>query len=218
MNKLKKYQKQIVTFITIFLLVTYGIFPALTAANTILNILGFVGGLMLLVWAGLELKEYVTSTDGGLIDKDELKEAQEMKDKFQTLAGIKPHNSQKGTNDLVDVLMKAEQIKKDGFPPESESIPVNSFPITKIKLNEDSDPLASVPMSRVSNEAKQKMAEIAKQDISERLEVQTKQFIESGMGAVIDQLTNEVLSASVDETKISIVNKIKQKRKPKTTK
>jgi hypothetical protein len=156
--------------------VTYGIFPALTAANTILNILGFVGALLLFVWAVLELKEYVTSTDGGLIDKDELKEAQEMKDKFQTLAGIKPHNSQKGTNDLVDVLMKAEQIKKDGFPPESESIPVNSFPITKIKLNEDSDPLASVPMSRVSKAAKQKMAEIAKQDITARLEETAEKY------------------------------------------
>jgi hypothetical protein len=218
MNKLKQYKSQIFTFITIFLLVTYGIFPALTTANTLINILGFIGLVLLSGWGLLELKELITPTEGGLVDKDELKEAQEMKDKFQTLAGIKPHNSQKGTNDLVDVLMKAEQIKKDGFPPESESIPVNSFPITKIKLNEDSDPLASVPMSRVSNEAKQKMAEIAKKDISERLEVQTKQFIESGMGTVIDQLTNEVLSASVDETKISIVNKIKPKRKPKTTK
>ena len=84
MNKLKKYQKQIVTFITIFLLVTYGIFPALTAANTILNILGFVGALLLLMWAGLELKEYVTSTEGGLVDTEELKEAAKMSAKPKT--------------------------------------------------------------------------------------------------------------------------------------
>jgi hypothetical protein len=100
----------------------------------------------------------------------------DLKDKFQTLAGIKPHNSQKGTNDLVDVLMKAEQIKKDGFPPESESIPVNSVPITKIKLNEDSDPLSDIPLSRISTEAKKKMAEIAMKDLSDRLEETTSKF------------------------------------------
>jgi hypothetical protein len=100
----------------------------------------------------------------------------DLKDKFQTLAGIKPHNSQKGTNDLVDVLMKAEQIKKDGFPPESESIPVNSVPITKIKLNEDSDPLSDIPLSRISTEAKKKMTEIAMKDLSDRLEETTSKF------------------------------------------
>jgi hypothetical protein len=121
-------------------------------------------------------RETTNPTEGGLVDNEELKEAQEMKDKFQTLAGIKPHNSQKGTNDLVDVLMKAEQIKKDGFPPESESIPVNSFPITKIKLNEDSDPLSDIPLSRISTEAKKKMAEIAMKDLSDRLEETTSKF------------------------------------------
>lgn len=84
MNKLKKYQKPIVTFITIFLLVTYGVFPALTAANTIVNILGFIGALLLLVWFGIELKEYVTSTEGGLIDKEELNEAAKMSAKPKT--------------------------------------------------------------------------------------------------------------------------------------
>lgn len=84
MNKLKKYQKPIVTFITIFLLVTYGVFPALTAANTIVNILGFIGALLLLVWFGIELKEYVTSTEGGLIDKEELNEADKMVAKPKT--------------------------------------------------------------------------------------------------------------------------------------
>jgi hypothetical protein len=61
MEKLSKYKKQIVTFITIFLLVTYGIFPALTAANTILNIIGGIGALLFLVWGGLELYTYITS-------------------------------------------------------------------------------------------------------------------------------------------------------------
>jgi hypothetical protein len=63
MEKVKKYKKQIVTFITIFLLATYGIFPALTAANTLLNLVGGIGGLVLLLWAGLELKDYITSNE-----------------------------------------------------------------------------------------------------------------------------------------------------------
>jgi purine-cytosine permease-like protein len=62
MEKLSKYKKQIVTFITIFLLATYGIFPALTAANTFLNILGGVGALLFLIWGGLALYEYATNT------------------------------------------------------------------------------------------------------------------------------------------------------------
>ena len=78
MEKVKKYKKQIITFITIVLLATYGIFPALTAANTLLNLVGGIGALILLLWAGLELKEYVTSDEGGLVDKNELEEAAKM--------------------------------------------------------------------------------------------------------------------------------------------
>jgi hypothetical protein len=64
MEKIKQYKKQIVTFITIFLLATYGIFPALTAANTLLNILGGIGALLFLVWGGLSLYDYVKSSNG----------------------------------------------------------------------------------------------------------------------------------------------------------
>jgi hypothetical protein len=78
MEKLSKYKQQIVTFITIVLLATYGIFPALTAANTFLNILGGIGALLLLVWGGLSLYEYAKSSDG-LVDVNELKEASTMK-------------------------------------------------------------------------------------------------------------------------------------------
>jgi hypothetical protein len=53
---------------------------------------------------------------------------------------------------------------------------VNSFPITKIKLNEDSDPLSDIPLSRISTEAKKKMAEIAMKDLSDRLEETTSKF------------------------------------------
>jgi hypothetical protein len=100
----------------------------------------------------------------------------ELKDKFQTLAGIKPHNSQKGTVDLVEIMKRVDEIKKEGFLPQSESLPVDSVPITKIKLNEDNDPLGDIPLSRVSKEGKQKMAEIAMKDISNRLEETTSKF------------------------------------------
>ena len=78
MEKLNKYKKQIVIFVTIFLLATYGIFPALTAANTLLNLVGGIGGLVLLVWAGLELKEYLTSTEGEIVDTIEPEEVVKM--------------------------------------------------------------------------------------------------------------------------------------------
>jgi hypothetical protein len=59
MQKVSKYKKQIFTFVTLFLLVTYGIFPALSAANTALNILGSIGLLVLIVWGVLELRNFL---------------------------------------------------------------------------------------------------------------------------------------------------------------
>ncbi len=91
-------------------------------------------------------------------------------DTFQTLAGIKG----KQTHSLsVDELKK--EFENTEFPAPDPSIPVVTAKLTTIGGNYgDSDPLASVPMSRVSKKAKQKMAEIAKQDISENLEEKTK--------------------------------------------
>ena len=60
MQKLKKYQKQIVTFITIFLLLTYGIYPCLTMANTFANILGGIALMILILWGLLEVKDAYT--------------------------------------------------------------------------------------------------------------------------------------------------------------
>jgi purine-cytosine permease-like protein len=80
MEKLSKYKKQIVTFITIVLLATYGIFPALTAANTFLNILGGVGALLLLIWGGLALYEYATNTQQIV---DEVKPIEPIKEKVK---------------------------------------------------------------------------------------------------------------------------------------
>ena len=57
MEKLKKYQKQIITFITISLLLTYGIYPCLTAANTFYNIVGAIALGILILWGILEVKD-----------------------------------------------------------------------------------------------------------------------------------------------------------------
>jgi CDGSH-type Zn-finger protein len=64
------------------------------------------------------------------------------------------------------------------FPKPDESINVRTAKITTIDTNfgSDNDPLASVPMSRVSKAAKQKMAEIAKQDITIQLEKNVGKF------------------------------------------
>ena len=74
---LKKYKTQIINVITIFLILEFAIYPGLTTANTLSNILAGVGLLLLIVWGGLALYQYVTSDKGGIVDKEELKEAEE---------------------------------------------------------------------------------------------------------------------------------------------
>jgi len=132
----------------------------------------------------------------------------EFKDDFQKLAGIKPikpndelrqiivKNNIFAKEQIVEALLKAAENSE--FPKPDESINVRTTKIGTIDTNfgSDNDPLASVPMSRVSKEGKKKMAEIAKQDISDRLDVQTKQMLESELGPVIDQLAKEVLAKS----------------------
>ena len=61
MDKIKKYKKQIFTFITIWLLLEFGVFPCLTMANTFANIIGGITLLILILWGGLELYEYIKS-------------------------------------------------------------------------------------------------------------------------------------------------------------
>lgn len=72
MKHLKKYQRFIATFIVILLLLQFGIYPCLTMANTFANIVGAIGLLVICVWAVL------TFSGDGLIDKDELKEAEQL--------------------------------------------------------------------------------------------------------------------------------------------
>ena len=75
---LKKYKTQIINVVTIFLILEFAIYPGLTTANTLSNILAGVGLLLLVIWGGLALYQYVTSDKGGIVDKEELKEAEQM--------------------------------------------------------------------------------------------------------------------------------------------
>ena len=99
----------------------------------------------------------------------------EFKADFQKLAGIKPietTTSELPTNvttkklneQIVEALLKAAENSE--FPKSDESMNVRTTKITTIDTNfGDNDPLATIPMSRVSKEGKKKMAEIAKEDI-----------------------------------------------------
>ncbi len=77
---LKKYKTQIINIITIFLILEFAIYPGLTTANTFSNIMAGIGLLLLIVWGGLALYNYVRNDNGGIIDKGELDEAQKMYD------------------------------------------------------------------------------------------------------------------------------------------
>jgi hypothetical protein len=76
MNKLKQYKTQIFNAITIFLIVTFVIYPGLNAANTFLNILAGTGFLLLIVWGGIVLYDYVRNWEA-LVDKKELSETEQ---------------------------------------------------------------------------------------------------------------------------------------------
>jgi hypothetical protein len=58
---LKKYKTQIINVITIFLILEFAIYPGLTTANTISNILAGIGLLLLIIWGGLALYDYIRS-------------------------------------------------------------------------------------------------------------------------------------------------------------
>jgi hypothetical protein len=134
----------------------------------------------------------------------------EFKDDFQKLAGIKPietTTSELPTNvttkklneQIVEALLKAAENSE--FPKPDESINVRTAKITTIDTNfGDNDPLATIPMSRVSVEGKKKMAQIAKEDIKVTTEAKAKELIDTGL------------------VKLPAENKTKRKYKKKTTK
>jgi hypothetical protein len=91
-------------------------------------------------------------------------------DTLQKLAGIK---GEKTSSLSLDVLKR--EFENTEFPASDPSVPATTTKLTTIGGDySDNDPLAQIPMSRVSKEAKQKMAEIAKEDISKRLEETNK--------------------------------------------
>jgi len=108
------------------------------------------------------------------------------KDALQKLAGIKPYSTaslnlptnvttKKLNEQIVDALLKAAENSE--FPKPDESINVQTTKIGTIDTNfGDNDPLATIPMSRVSVEGKKKMAKIAKEDINKQVEQNTKRI------------------------------------------
>jgi CDGSH-type Zn-finger protein len=110
----------------------------------------------------------------------------EFKDDFQKLAGIKPYSTaslnvptnvttKKLNEQIVDALLKAAENSE--FPKPDESMNVQTTKIGTIHTNfGDNDPLATIPMSRVSVEGKKKMAEIAKEDINVQIEKNVEKF------------------------------------------
>ena len=106
----------------------------------------------------------------------------EAKEKFQKLAGIGVPKPDKNPKVIDGYKELADKWSKDGFPESDQSIPVSTTKITTIDTNfGDNDPLASVPMSRVSKEAKQKMAQIAKEDIKVTTEAKANELISKGL-------------------------------------
>jgi hypothetical protein len=142
-----------------------------------LAVLGFVGKL---IYDVQQNKKKPTQNEDGF-DKDAL----------QKLAGIKPYSTaslnvptnvttKKLNEQIVDALLKAAENSE--FPKPDESINVQTTKIGTIDTNfGDNDPLATIPMSRVSVEGKKKMAQIAKEDIKITTEQYSKEIISKGL-------------------------------------
>jgi hypothetical protein len=142
-----------------------------------LAVLAFVGKL---IYDVQQKKNKPTQNEDGF----------EFKDDFQKLAGIKPFataslnlptnaTTKKLNEQIVEALLKAAENSE--FPKSDESINVRTTKITTIDTNfGDNDPLATIPMSRISKEGKKKMAQIAKEDIKITTEAISKELIDNG--------------------------------------
>jgi hypothetical protein len=137
-------------------------------------------------------------------------------DALQKLAGIKPTNP---NDELRQILVKNNIFDKEKiieelvkaaenseFPKPDESINVQTTKIGAIDMKSygDNDPLAQIPMSRVSKEAKQKMAEIAKEDISKRLEETNKSIFPESV-EYTDEYYKSTLPKKVKEKMLKAV-------------
>ena len=143
------------------------------------------------------------------INETALTEAEKFREQWQNLAGIgttKPVHNTELLKELADKWSKA------GFPESDQSIPVSTTKITTIDTNfgSDNDPLASVPMSRVSKQAKQKMAEIAKEDITKQLEQNAERFIEQVESKLPDEMRKAMMEAPMVKPKRKYNKKPKQ--------
>lgn len=133
----------------------------------------------------------------------------EAKDRFQKLAGIGQPK-----NELDPEIWKyvADKVSKEGFPEPDPSIPVTTAKLTTIETKfEDYDPLSSVPMSRVSKQAKKKMAEIAKEDINKQLEQNAEKFATLFPNELQSELPKEIKDAMLNAP----ILKPKKKSNPK---
>ena len=139
------------------------------------------------------------------------------KDAFQKLAGI---GIPKSTHNTELLKLMADRWSEAGFPESDPSIPVKTTKITTIDSNfGDSDPLAHIPMSRVSKEGKQKMADIAREDIRINTEAVTNELIYKGLYTPLDDMGT---IGTKPKTQTDYVREhtphISKKRKPKTVK
>ena len=138
-----------------------------------LAVLGFVGKL---IYDVQQNKKKPTKNEDGF-DKDALQKLAGIKPIETTASELPTNLTTKNLNEqIVEALLKAAENSE--FPKQDETINVRTTKITTIDTNfgSDNDPLASVPMSRVSKEAKQKMAEIAKEDINIQIEKNVEKF------------------------------------------
>ena len=123
MQKLKKYQKQIITFITISLLLTYGIYPCLTAANTFYNIVGGIALGILILWGILEVKDvyerededekrFRQQWDAHIAEKTEaMKEMHKQNDSLKKKSNPKQFDGTKNDEPFVKTRKKTNKTK-----------------------------------------------------------------------------------------------------------
>jgi len=149
----------------------------------------------------------------------------EFKDDFQKLAGIKPietTTSELPTNvttkklneQIVEALLKAAENSE--FPKSDESMNVRTTKITTIDSNfGDNDPLATIPMSRVSKEGKKKMAEIAKEDIKINTEAISKEIIDKGLYTIPVKKKSNPKQMDGTKSDVPFVKTKKKSTKPK---